>query len=407
MQTNYKIRIFLLLLVLTAFIIGLIQLFILRFEGGDIYPPYSSLRADPLGVKAFYESLRNIQGIDVNRNFAQVDKIANAHNSTFFYFGLPSSNLRYLPERDVQMLENIATGGGRIVLCLLPQTTGTFEHEEKEQYKKLGKKEEADKSKKTEKEESMFKLIKLTARWQFALEIQQRGSQANRAFPVAGFSVTLPQNISWHSLNYFTINGSGWISVYEVNGYPVIMERIIGQGSLVLVTDSYFASNEAMVKERHSALLAWLIGAHKKIIFDETHLGLSEDKGIVSLFRKYHLQGLFISILIFGILFIWKNAFSLVPADADRKNKNGREMAAGKDYISGFVGLLRRTVSPATLLPICLEEWEKTMKHGRTKLDGKRERISALIAEQKGHSAKDQKIIATYNTASKILAERE
>jgi len=184
------------------------------------------------------------------------------------------------------------------------------------------------------------------------------------------------------------------------------MERKFGRGSLVLATDSYFASNEAIVKERYPALLVWLSGANKKIIFDETHLGLNEDKGIVSLFRKYHLHGLFISILILGILFIWKNAFSLVPADGDRKDKNDNEIAAGKDYISGFVGMLRRTVPPAALLPICLREWEKTIKHGHKEGDGKKEKVRALIAEQKGHSAKDQKIIATYNTASKILAER-
>jgi len=205
LQTNYKIKTFLLLLVLTAFVTGLIQLFILRFEAGDIYPPYSSLRADPLGVKAFYESLSNLQGIDVKRNYGQEDKIANAHNSTFFYFGLHSYNLRYLPESDVKMLESIATGGGRIVLCLLPQANGTLVHDEKEHDKKEGDKQEADKSKKPEKEERLFKLIELTSRWQFDLNIQERGSQANQAFPAAGFSATLPQNISWHSLKSMVI----------------------------------------------------------------------------------------------------------------------------------------------------------------------------------------------------------
>lgn len=406
MQTGYKIKIFLLLLVVAAFITGVIQLFILRFEAGDIYPPYSSLRADPLGVKAFYESLGNLKGIDVDRNYAHEDKIANAHNSTFFYFGLHSYDLRYLQESDVKMLESIATGGGRIVLCLLPQITGALTHDEKDHDKKEGSKKEEDKSKKPETEEGMSKLIELTSRWQFDLNIQEKGSQADQAIPSAGFSATLPQNISWHSLNYFTINNSGWISVYEVNGHPVIMERKLGMGSLVLATDSYFASNEAIVKERHPALLAWLGGANKKIIFDETHLGLYENKGIVSLFRKYNLYGLFISILIIGILFIWKNAFSLVPADAVQKEKNDHEIAEGKDNISGFIGMLRRTVSPAALLPICLEEWEKTIKYSRKKLDGKREKVRSLIEEQKGHSANDHKIIAAYNTASKILAER-
>ena len=39
------------LLVLFGF--GVLRLFRLRFETGDVYPPYSSLRSDPLGAKAF------------------------------------------------------------------------------------------------------------------------------------------------------------------------------------------------------------------------------------------------------------------------------------------------------------------------------------------------------------------
>jgi hypothetical protein len=39
------------------------ELFELRFERGDVYPAYSSLRADPLGAMAFYESLEKIPGL--------------------------------------------------------------------------------------------------------------------------------------------------------------------------------------------------------------------------------------------------------------------------------------------------------------------------------------------------------
>ena len=41
-----------------GFAIGLFQLFRLRFAVGDVYPEYSSLRSDPVGTMAFYESLR-------------------------------------------------------------------------------------------------------------------------------------------------------------------------------------------------------------------------------------------------------------------------------------------------------------------------------------------------------------
>src|SRR2546427_9645317 len=47
----------LLLVLLAVFVLGVGRLFQLRFEAGDVYPPYSSLRADPLGTKALFESL--------------------------------------------------------------------------------------------------------------------------------------------------------------------------------------------------------------------------------------------------------------------------------------------------------------------------------------------------------------
>ena len=40
-----------------AFVLGVLQLFRLRFEQGDVYPPYSTLRADPLGSMALYERI--------------------------------------------------------------------------------------------------------------------------------------------------------------------------------------------------------------------------------------------------------------------------------------------------------------------------------------------------------------
>ena len=43
---------FLLLGCTAVFVFGLVRLFELRFEVGDVYPAYSSLRSDPLGAMA-------------------------------------------------------------------------------------------------------------------------------------------------------------------------------------------------------------------------------------------------------------------------------------------------------------------------------------------------------------------
>jgi hypothetical protein len=399
-----------------SFIAGLAHLFVLRFESGDIYPPYSSLRTDPLGVKAFYESLENIKGFEISRNYEQEDKIDNPHISTVFYFGMKSLSFYYLSEKEVKMLEGIAAGGGRIVFCLMPQSIKESEcdnecdnknAESKKEAEETKETEQTEKSKKPEKEDSRFTFVELASRWKFDTGVQQLSSATSQAFPSPAFASKLPQSISWHSLNYFLIDGTEWIPVYEVNGHPVIIERKFGQGSIVLSGDSYFVSNEALVKERHPELLAWLSGSHKKIVFDETHLGLRENKGIASLFRKYNLHGFLIAILVLGILFVWRNAFSLVPAEPDEKNKTISEIAEGRDSLSGFIGMLKRNVSPDDLLSICLEEWEKTIKQGNWRQNSKKENVKTLILEQQGHHLKEKKIIATYNKISKILAERK
>ena len=47
---------------------GGVRLFQLRFETGDVYPEYSSLRSDPLGARVFYQSLEQVGNMEVSRN---------------------------------------------------------------------------------------------------------------------------------------------------------------------------------------------------------------------------------------------------------------------------------------------------------------------------------------------------
>ena len=84
---NNKILIIVLLIFLSAFMFGVVRLFALRFEGGDVYPAYSSLRADPLGVKVFYEGLKNLPGLFVRRNYQPLFKLQDARDATVFYLG--------------------------------------------------------------------------------------------------------------------------------------------------------------------------------------------------------------------------------------------------------------------------------------------------------------------------------
>ncbi len=119
-----KLPFLFLLVVLGGFFFGLAHLFKLRFEAGDVYPEYSSLRADPLGAKALYESLDNL--LTVRRNYRRVSKLGEGRDTTLFYLGSRAafmmdsrSDLRLLPE-EFKTLESFVAGGGRLVISFFP-----------------------------------------------------------------------------------------------------------------------------------------------------------------------------------------------------------------------------------------------------------------------------------------------
>ena len=96
----------------------------------------------------------------------------------------------------------------------------------------------------------------------------------------------LPQTISWHTALYFDDLDDFWRVVYTANGRPVVIERSYGKGSLVLLADSFFLSNEALRSERHPELLAWTLGESANVVFDETHLGIFKQPGVLGLIKK-------------------------------------------------------------------------------------------------------------------------
>ena len=63
---------------------GLTRLFSLRFSSGEIYPAYSTLRADPLGAKLLYQSLKQSRFlVSVERHFTKLDQIDCPPDTTF------------------------------------------------------------------------------------------------------------------------------------------------------------------------------------------------------------------------------------------------------------------------------------------------------------------------------------
>ena len=428
MLKKEKVMLVFVLLLLAAFLFGVVRLFQLRFEGGDVYPAYSSLRADPLGTKALYESLEALPGLSVQRHIRELHKLPEGRDTTLFVFGTDASDMDYLSDDEFKTLERFMLEGGRIVVSFYPVNVKPWavrRDEAKEKKKKSpdksdakpgGKRDEPKPVKKRrplddEDESPGMKLISLKERWGVSFGYAELPKDSEGKYGPATAQRKdesgLPETVSWHTALYFEKPGTNWQVIYARGKQPVLIGRKFHSGSVVLCADSYFLSNEAMRNERHAELLAWLVGANRNVLFDETHLGVVEEPGVAALVRKYRLHGLVAGLVLLAGLFIWKNAVSFVPPPADDATGERGDLVAGKESAAGFVNLLRRSIPYSELLSVCFVEWKKSCAHGRGNLTNRAERMAAVVAEERSKSTRAQNPVEAYRRINQILTERK
>ena len=333
--------------------------------------------------------------------------------TTLFVVGLEPQRWPYLFRRDeLDTLEELTRRGLRVVLTFRPlktvPTTQSLRHqreEEEERLKKAAEKrdrhdrdkdgeatpppaktrheEDADKkdAEDARRELSVMFPVDVSARWKLdfhRVRLDGRGRLPDKFQPPPDPSVATPaagsearvgaETVSWHSLADWDADPPAaaappalWHALLRRNrGRAVLVERSFGAGSIALATDSFFLSNEALAgDDRHAALLAALVGPKaRRIIFDERHLGVSEDPGMMTLVRRYGLDGALAALGLLVALFLWRNATSLAPPRPEPVEVNGAEGVAGREASAGFGALLRRGVAVKELVPTLLARWE-------------------------------------------------
>ena len=378
---------------------ALLHLLIMRYSSGDVYPEYSSLRTDPFGTKAFYESLRDCCDLNVSRNFEDFSKIKNNTNSTIIFAGASFSGDK-IPESFFKDLESFMKNGGRLVVAYMP--SGIFRKITTEGQKRQEEKEKSEKKKPEkspeEDKDALIKFVSLSERWGLKYE-EDDWDEYRSARLVA--DMKLPKVLTWHSPVYFELNGKDWNVIYKQDDHTVLAERNFGKGSLVLASESFFLSNEAMLRDRHSDLLAWLVGPKKEVIFDESHLGIASNPGVASLARKYNLHGLAAGLLVIALLYVWMSSTSLLPAYKTGSDLE-RKAIEGKDSASGLSNLLRRNVPAQHIFPLCFLEWKKSAL-SQKQLQGKKlKKVEEFI---KLHPDQAKNPVESYNTISEMLKE--
>jgi hypothetical protein len=383
------------LIVTALFIYGATHLLILRFEKGDVYPPYSSYRSDPLGTKAFYEALGLLRGVETMRQVEPLQERSGLSETTLFLFGVRAPRFPAMQQASVKALEEGVLGGGRIVISFVP-THAEPEPPSKEKKREECLQEDADKENDEEEELLGMEIVDLARRWGVKAELSvKRDTEASLSIPEKG----LPSSLPWHSTLVFEPQDSAWRILYTRAERPVLIERSYGRGSIVLSSDSFFLSNEAMKRERYPQLLSWLCGPHRKIVFDETHLGVSKSPGIATLLRKYGLAPFLISLIVLALLAIWKQTARLVPVYEEKEKAT---VDAGKDAFTGFTNLLRRNIPPDALLSTCLEEWKRSFTHGKQDLSSRLPQIQEIIATDRAQPKKNRNPVEAYRKISAL-----
>ncbi len=345
---NRRVVIFLFAVLLAGFVAGLVELFELRTGHGDVFPPYSTFRADPLGTKALYESLEQIKQFRVSRNFASMDKIRDPHG-TLLFLGMAPGPFFASPKESLLNFPKWAARGNRVVVSFLP------------------------------------------------LGADQKTMDAGAAGKALQFNVGFePARNPRNRDLYFKDLPPEWKVLISTAGHPRIIAKDFGRGTIILCADSYLFSNEALLKDRQTRLIAQLMGDARNIVFDEAHNGMREQASMGTLARRYRLHGFAAGLLLVAGLFVWKSSARFLPVlpDEDRLDS-----VSGKDAASGLVKLLKRSVSVSQLASVCLAEWKRSPqlqeRCGKQKLD----RIEAAVKAQNDP-------VQLYRTIHQILAER-
>jgi len=404
--------IFILLGCAAVFAFGIWQLFQLRFTQGDVYPPYSSLRADPLGAMAFYESLQKIPGISTMRDFSDSNRLPDEPQTVYLHLAGSRYEWEWMPRDLFHQMQHFLASGNRLVITFFPQTESYVFRDyngddetnsvksSKSKDEKLVPTQPPKKKKHLQGEDTD---ISLEIEWGFHPSFETLVEGGDNYAPARVVNMTdlpLPQIMDWHSGLIFTNCDNSWRTIYARGTNAVVIERRFGKGSVVIATDSYFISNEAMERDRHADLLAWLVGTNKRVVFDEAHLGVVETSGVATLMRKYRLHGFAAGLMLLAGLFIWKNSTSLVPTRANEKRE---DFVAGKDAASGFVNLLRRSIASTDLLATCFAEWKKSVASSGRFSSARLQRAELIFRSENSQLNKDRNPIAAYKNISKEL----
>jgi hypothetical protein len=361
---------------LALLFIGL-QTFRIRMETSDSFPEYSTYRADPKGLKALYASLQATDLLQVSRRLLSSKILSSGENQVLIVAGIQPDR-EIVSDEDSQFLDHWLATGGRLIIAL---------RSEKNQAPEGTPTPQANQE--ITNDSSVLLWRSLIRRWGAVIVPTNEISSATAHSALFG---TIPR---WLGRNSFDLLTKDWKIIAVQGTRSVVIERAFAQGSLVLLADSFPLSNEALSVDRNTDFLLWLIEKRVGVMFDEIHLGLSEQPGIMTLAQRYGLQGTLVSTVAVLLLFIWKCQYTLVPRTKDQRKLLS---VSGSSSDQVFLNLLQRTIARKDLLGVCLQTWLKTARPTAAQL--------ARLEKFRSEPAEEQAVVGRYNQLTTLLNEQ-
>ena len=284
-------------LLAAAFAYAAVRLFGIQFATGDVYPQYSSLRADPMGAKLLFDGLSGVSGTRVERNYLPLDYLPD-HGATILFLGARPGS----PSAQYKLLEQAASRGNRIVLALLLPRDAPPDAKA------------------------------LEDAWHIRLAADDAKGSVHR---------------------FYFGEFQGWRVLDRVGSKALAIEKDFGKGAVALFVASDDFTNQSTIAGDRLRQVSAAIGPNGYIVFDEQHLGIAEGGSIMQIARRYRLTGLILGLALVAALFLWRNAAGF-PPPAETVSP---EAIAGRTSQAGLLNLLRRHVAPRDLAEVCWQEW--------------------------------------------------
>ena len=435
-----------------AFVAVFVHVFRLSHESGTTYAPYSTFRSDPLGMMALYNALTALDNTQVERYIQAFDEMPNGNGTTFVIAG---ASLSPDPVPVLDAVEAFVVTGGRLVIAFSPikdewtlDNLRDFLDEEdddvadEDDATKEGSDSEAEKSETvptptpadqpgtdappaldssdTENPEKASEgegedrpdksvdfgpaLQDISQRWGFDYGFDEPDDKTVLAR--RDETLAVQPTFEGHSGLYLIPTDEAWHVIYgkeQPEGQPDwvgVMERKIGSGSIVVCSDAFFLSNEALREYRDPELLSWLFGGQQTILFSEAHLGTQQQDRIMTLVRRYRLHGVLFGFILMGALFVWHHSATLIPR-REAPARTAPTTMSERSHQDGLDNLLARFIPRGQLLDTCVREWSQQFHN-----DPKGPTVKQL-AEQKKLSgstpSSEENLVAAYNDIAREI----